>query len=56
QAVVAVNTENPKLNKLLEIEGRGRFNAEFSEVNLEIKNHPNGNQTLEWRSYATIID
>lgn len=56
QAVVTINPENPKLNKLLEMEGRGRFNAEFTEVNLEIKNHPNGNQILEWRSYATIID
>ena len=56
KAVVSINTENPKLKKLLETKGRGRFNAEFTDVNLEIESHPNGDKTLEWRSYATIID
>lgn len=56
QAVVSVNTDNPKLSELVKIEGKGRFNAEFTEVDLDIKNHSNGQKTIEWRSYASIID
>lgn len=56
QTVVSVNTDNPKLSELVKIEGKGRFNAEFTEVDLKIKNHSNGHKTIEWRSYASIID
>lgn len=56
KAIVSLDSNNPKLIMLSNSKGKGRFNAEFIDVQLKIETGSSGNKTIQWQSYATLID